>query len=125
MLGECSLSTHTAPVLFPRAELLALSIKGNVLSASAAIGPGEQDSSGSLSSRSDWLQQASVKGVGTRDRNLSTPPKNSSSLQRFYRNHRSSRAGGRQTGSDVKRVTCRDRSSMRMRRDQEKIRFVI
>lgn len=75
MLGECSLSTHTAPVLFPRAELLALSIKGNVLSASAAIGPGVQDSSGSLSSRSDWLQQASVKGVGTRDRNLSPPQK--------------------------------------------------
>lgn len=45
---------------------LALSLKGNVLSAAALIGPGELDPSGTLSSRSHWLKQTSVKGEEAR-----------------------------------------------------------
>lgn len=65
VLGECSSTSQTSPVLFALAGLLALSIKGKVLSARAPIGPGEQDPAGSLSSRADWPQQASVTGGGS------------------------------------------------------------
>lgn len=55
-VGECSIRSQTTPVLFALAGLLALSLKGKVLSAGALIGPGEQYLSGSHSSRPDWLE---------------------------------------------------------------------
>lgn len=66
VLGECSITSTNTPALFALAGLLALSIKGKVLSSGAPIGPGEQDPAGSLSSRPDWLEKASVKGEGAR-----------------------------------------------------------
>ncbi len=64
MLGECSIPSHAAPVLFALVGLLALSIKGNVLSAGALIGSGEQDPRSSLSSRPHWLKRAPVEWEG-------------------------------------------------------------
>lgn len=75
VLGECSITSTNTPALFALAGLLALSIKGKVLSSGAPIGPGEQDPAGSLSSRPDWLEKASVKGEGARGikRNIKKP----------------------------------------------------
>lgn len=60
-LGECDITSQTAQALFTLVGLDALSIKGEVIPAGTLIGPGEQDASVCLSSRFDWLQQASVR----------------------------------------------------------------